>query len=103
VTVCVVLVPPIIIGDVICVVKVGDVPKTFAPVPVSSVKAVASCEEVNEPRDVAFPVDVMAPVRLAFVVTVPAVSQEAVPVKLVPTPVITQFPVTEKVVVPAPF
>ena len=97
------LVPPITIGDVICVVKVGDVPKTFAPVPVSSVKAVASCEEVNEPRDVAFPTDVIAPVRFALVVTVPDVRPDAVPVKLVPTPVITQFPVTEKLVVPAPF
>ena len=85
------------------VVKLGLVPNTALPVPVSSVRAVASCEEVNEPRDVAFPTDVIAPVRLAFVVTVHAVRPDAVPVKLVPTPVITQFPVTEKLVVPAPF
>lgn len=40
---------------------------------------------MNEPSDVALPTDVTAPVRLAFVVTLPAVSQAAVPVILVPT------------------
>jgi hypothetical protein len=34
------------------VTKVGLVPNTAEPVPVSSVRAVASCEEVNEPRRV---------------------------------------------------
>ena len=71
-----------ITGDVI----VGEVPNTFAPLPVSSVRAVASCAEVKEPREVAFPTDVTAPVRLAFVVTFPAVSHEAVPVRFVASP-----------------
>src|ERR1700680_3198251 len=35
---------------------------------------------------VAFPVEVIGPVRLAFVVTVPAVRPAAVPVRLVATP-----------------
>ena len=48
----------------------GEVPKTLAPDPVSSVKAVASSADVNEPKEVAFPTDVILPVRLALVVTV---------------------------------
>ena len=40
---------------------------------------------MNEPKDVALPTDVTAPVRLALVVTLPAVKPEAVPVILVPT------------------
>lgn len=67
------------------VTNVGDVANTADPVPVSSVKAVASWADVNEPRDVAFPTEVTAPVRLAFVVTLPAVKPAAVPVILVPT------------------
>jgi len=54
------------------VTSVGLVAKTFAPVPVSSVSAVASCADVNEPRLVALPVEVTAPVRFALVVTVAA-------------------------------
>jgi hypothetical protein len=40
---------------------------------------------VNEPSDVALPTEVTAPVKLAFVVTVPAVKPDAVPVIFVPT------------------
>jgi len=45
---------------------------------------------------VAFPVEVMSPVKFAFVVTVPAVSPEAVPVMFVPTSVegVPRFGVT---------
>ena len=67
------------------VTKVGEVANTLAPLPVSSVKAVANCADVNEPKDVALPTDVIAPVKLAFVVTLPAVSPAAVPVIFVPT------------------
>jgi len=67
------------------VTRVGLVAKTLAPVPVSSVKAAKRLAELNEPRDVALPVDVIAPVRFALVVTLPAVRPEAVPVILVPT------------------
>ena len=67
------------------VTRVGDVANTAAPVPVSSVKAVSNCSEVNEPKDAAFPTDVTAPVRLAFVVTLDAVNAVAVPVMFVPT------------------
>ena len=57
------------------VTSVGEVSTTnFVPVPV--------CEAI----DVALPTDVIGPVRFAFVVTVPAVSPEAVPVKFVATP-----------------
>jgi hypothetical protein len=66
-------------------VNVGDAEKTAEPVPVSSVSAVRRFEEVNEPSDVVLPTDVIAPVRFALVVTVPAVSPAAVPVMLVPT------------------
>lgn len=67
------------------VTKVGLVAKTAAPVPVSSVNAPRSCDDVKEPRDVALPTEVTAPVKLAFVVTLPAVNPEAVPVMFVPT------------------
>ena len=40
---------------------------------------------MNEPSDVALPTEVTAPVRLAFVVTFPAVRPAAVPVMFVPT------------------
>ena len=40
---------------------------------------------MKEPRIAAFPVEVMCPVRLALVVTLPAVNPDAVPVMLVPT------------------
>lgn len=67
------------------VTRVGDVAKTLAPVPVSSVSAVANWSEVNEPSEAALPTEVTAPVRLALVVTLPAVSPAAVPVMFVPT------------------
>ena len=55
------------------VTSVGLVAKTAAPDPVSSVNAVASCDDVNEPSTAAFPTDVTWPVKLALVVTVLAV------------------------------
>ena len=67
------------------VTSVGEVAKTLAPVPVSSVKAAAKLADVNEPSEVALPTEVTAPVRLAFVVTLPAVRPAAVPVMFVPT------------------
>jgi hypothetical protein len=67
------------------VTKVGEVANTAEPLPVSSVKAPARLEELNEPKDVALPTEVIAPVKLALVVTLPAVRPEAVPVMFVPT------------------
>jgi hypothetical protein len=67
------------------VTKVGDVANTAEPDPVSSVKAPARLEELNEPKDVALPTEVIAPVKFALVVTLPAVKPEAVPVMFVPT------------------
>ena len=67
------------------VTRVGLVANTLAPVPVSSVSAVANCNEVKDPSSVALPVEVTAPVRLALVVTLPAVRPAAVPVMFVPT------------------
>jgi hypothetical protein len=66
------------------VTSVGLVANTFAPDPVSSVSAVASCADVNEPSDAALPTEVTAPVRFALVVTLPAVKLAAVPVMFVP-------------------
>jgi len=67
------------------VTKVGEVANTADPEPVSSVKAPARLEELNEPKEVALPTEVTAPVKLALVVTLPAVKPEAVPVMFVPT------------------
>jgi hypothetical protein len=67
------------------VTRVGEVAKTAEPVPVSSVKAPKRLAELNEPNDVALPTEVTAPVKLALVVTLPAVRPEAVPVMFVPT------------------
>jgi hypothetical protein len=67
------------------VTRVGEVAKTAEPVPVSSVKAPSKLAEVNEPKEVALPTEVTAPVKLALVVTLPAVRPEAVPVMFVPT------------------
>ena len=67
------------------VTNVGVLANTFAPVPVSSVKAAARLAEVNEPSEVALPTEVTAPVKLALVVTLPAVKPAAVPVMFVPT------------------
>ena len=65
------------------VTKVGDVANTATPVPVSFDKAVAKSADVNEPKDVAFPVDVTAPVKLALVTTVVAFpTLVTIPVKL---------------------
>src|SRR6478609_5842821 len=67
--------------------EVGVAPSNnVAPVPSSSVKAPLKLDEVNEPNEVAFPDEVIAPVKFAFVVTVPAVRPDAVPVKFVATP-----------------
>lgn len=68
------------------VVRVGDVENTVIPVPVLSERAVERLEDENDPRDVAFPDEVTAPVRLAFVVTFPEVRPDAVPVRLVAIP-----------------
>jgi hypothetical protein len=67
------------------VTKVGEVANTADPVPVSSVKAPKRLAELNEPKEVALPTEVTAPVKLALVVTLPAVRPEAVPVMFVPT------------------
>jgi hypothetical protein len=67
------------------VTRVGEVANTADPVPVSSVKAPKRLAELNEPKDVALPTEVTAPVKLALVVTLPAVRPEAVPVMFVPT------------------
>ncbi len=66
------------------VTRVGDVANTAEPLPVSSVKAPARLDELNEPKEVALPTEVTAPVKLALVVTLPAVRPEAVPVMFVP-------------------
>jgi hypothetical protein len=65
--------------------SVGLVANTAAPDPVSSVKAPARLAEEKLPSEVVLPTDVIAPVRLALVVTLPAVRPAAVPVMLVPT------------------
>ena len=44
------------------VTRVGLVANTAEPVPVSSVKAPKRLADVNEPREVALPVEVIAPV-----------------------------------------
>ena len=67
------------------VTNVGEVANTAEPVPVSSVKAANRLAELNDPNDVALPTEVTAPVRLALVVTLPAVRPAAVPVMFVPT------------------
>ena len=54
------------------VVMFGEVPKTAAPLPVSSVKAPERLAEVKELKEVVLPMEEMAPERLASVVTVAA-------------------------------
>lgn len=66
------------------VTRVGLVANTAEPVPVSSVRAPAKLAELNEPSSVALPVEIIAPVKLALVVTLPAVNPAAVPVMFVP-------------------
>lgn len=65
--------------------KVGLVAKTATPIPVSSDNDPDKLAELKEPREVALPTEVIAPVGLAFVVTFPAVNPIAVPVIFVPT------------------
>jgi hypothetical protein len=67
------------------VTNVGLFAKTFAPEPVSSVSAASRLAEVNDPNTAALPVEVTMPVRLALVVTLPAVKPAAVPVAFVST------------------
>jgi hypothetical protein len=59
------------------VTRVGLVANTAAPLPVSSVSAVANCADVKEPNDVVVLLDVIAPVRFGIFVV-----DDAVPVKL---------------------
>jgi hypothetical protein len=79
------------------VTRVGDVANTAEPEPVSSVNAPAKLADVNEPSEVALPTEVTAPVKLALVVTLPAVNPAAVPVIFVPTKVdgVPRFGVTK--------
>ena len=51
--------------------KVGEVLNTLTPDPVSSVRAVSNCADVNDPNTAALPTDVICPVRLAFVALFP--------------------------------
>jgi hypothetical protein len=67
------------------VTSVGLVANTSAPEPVSSETAAAKVADVNVPKDVVLPTLVTTPVKLALVVTLPAVKPAAVPVILVPT------------------
>lgn len=67
------------------VTRVGDVENTAEPEPVSSVRAVISWAEVNDPNAVALPTEVTAPVKLALVMAEPAVKPTAVPVAFVAT------------------
>ena len=64
------------------VTRVGLVANTAAPLPVSSVSAAERLAEEKEPREVALPTDVTAPVRLALVTTVAA--NEPVPLPVTP-------------------
>lgn len=48
------------------VVSAGDELKTVSPVPVLSVSAVAKLAELNEPRDVTLPDEIIAPVKLVL-------------------------------------
>lgn len=53
------------------VTSVGDVANTATPVPVSSVSAAERLADVKLPNEVALPVEVTAPVRLALVASLP--------------------------------
>jgi hypothetical protein len=61
------------------------------------VTAAARFAELNKPSEVALPTEVIAPVKLALVVTLPAVKPAAVPVMFVPTKVdgVPRFGVTK--------
>jgi hypothetical protein len=67
------------------VTRVGDVENTAEPEPVSSVRAVISWADVNDPNAVALPTEVTAPVKFAFVMADPAIKPTAVPVAFVAT------------------
>ncbi len=54
------------------VISTGEFANTAAPEPVSSVSAPLRAALVNDPSEVALPVEVTAPVKFAFVVTVSA-------------------------------
>ncbi len=66
--------------------RVGLVANTATPVPVSSLSALDKFADVNRPNEVVFPDDTTAPVKFAFVVTLPAVNNGAVPDKFVAMP-----------------
>ena len=53
-------------------VKAGEFENTTTPVPVLSVKAPNKLAELKDPKEVVFPTEVIAPVKLALVVTVEA-------------------------------
>jgi hypothetical protein len=53
------------------VTNVGEVANTADPVPVSSVKAPKRLAELNDPNDVAFPTEVIAPVKFGIVAALP--------------------------------
>jgi hypothetical protein len=65
------------------VTRVGEVANTATPEPVSSVRAVAKSEELNEPNDVVVLTDVIAPVKLGILVV-----DDAVPVTLPTKPLV---------------
>ena len=68
------------------VTNVGDVANTATPVPVSSVKAPSKLADENEPKDVASPTDVTAPVR--FPAPAGAVDAQVVPLEVNTLPVV---------------
>jgi hypothetical protein len=84
------------VPTLIFVAKVGAVPKTSAPVPVSPVTAVIKSDEEKEPREDALPTEVIAPVRLALVMTVAAFPTEVTPpVRLALVVTVAALPVVE--------
>jgi hypothetical protein len=76
------------------VTKIGEVAKTAAPEPVSSVNAPERFAEEKEPSEVVLPDEVTAPVRLASVVTVPALPL------ILPVMVLEKTLLPEKVLLP---
>ena len=71
--------PMVPVGNEGVPVRVGEADNTTVPVPVSSVSAPDKFAEVKEPNEVALPVEVTAPVKLALVV-------EVIPVRPAPLP-----------------
>lgn len=79
-------VTPVVSGSPVAFVSVADVGVPSKGVTnVGLVARTTAPEPVEEPKEVALPTDVTTPVKFALVVTVPAVSPEAVPVIFVPT------------------